>query len=54
MQCSPAAVPLSYHERLVRQLYDKVETVKKLQTHTKAGREAMLPAILDRAFNGEL
>src|SRR4051794_30371502 len=48
-------VPLSSYERQLwfGQLYDKVEAIKQLQAETTTGREAMLPAILDRAFRGE-
>ena len=31
-----------------------VETLKRLQTETAAELDALLPAILDRAFKGEL
>ncbi len=49
-------VPLPSHERQVwfGKLYDEVQAIRELQTQTTAAREAMLPAILDRAFRGEL
>jgi len=36
------------------ELQAKVNTLKPLQEETKAGLEAMLPSILDKAFKGEL
>lgn len=49
-------MPLPSYERHLwfGQLYDKVEAIRQLQNETIAGREAMLPAILDRAFRSEL
>jgi type I restriction enzyme S subunit len=35
-------------------LQAKLEAVKTLQTETAAELDAMLPAILDKAFRGEL
>jgi len=49
-------VPLPSYEQQIwfGQLYDKVENIRQLQAEASAGRIAMLPAILDRAFRGEL
>ena len=49
-------VPLPNYERQLwfGQLHDKVEAIRQLQTEAAAGREALLAAILDRAFRGEL
>jgi len=38
----------------LRQIYIKVNDIKRLQTQTVAEMDALLPAILDRAFKGEL
>jgi len=49
--------PLKEQYRIVEYLNDlqaKVETVKKLQADTEAELEALLPAILEKAFRGEL
>jgi type I restriction enzyme S subunit len=35
-------------------LYDKADAIKRLQTETTAERDALLRAVLDRAFKGEL
>lgn len=49
-------VPLPSYEQQVwfGELFDKIGSVKELQAETATKREAMLPAILDRAFRGEL
>jgi type I restriction enzyme S subunit len=49
--------PLQAQRRIVSKLdalQAKVDAVKALQTETAAGLDAMLPAILDKAFKGEL
>ncbi len=35
-------------------LQDNVELIKKAQNYNQIGLEALLPYILDKAFNGEL
>jgi type I restriction enzyme S subunit len=50
----PVPLPTHEHQIWFGKLYDKVEAIRTLQAQTTAGREAMLPAILDRAFRGEL
>ena len=50
----PVPVPSHDQQTWFGKLYDKVERIKELQTETTAGRAAMLPAILHRAFKGEL
>jgi type I restriction enzyme S subunit len=49
-------VPLPSYEQQIwfGELYDKVEIIGKLQAQTTMGRETLLPAILDRAFRGQL
>ncbi len=49
-------VPVPSHEQQLwfGKLYDKVEAIRKFQAETTTRREAMLPAILDGAFRGEL
>lgn len=50
-------VPLIDQQRIVAELdalQAKVDAVKALQTETAAELDAMLPAILDKAFKGEL
>ncbi len=50
----PVPVP-SYEQQVwFGELHDKVEAVREFQAQTTAGRSAMLTAILDRAFRGEL
>lgn len=50
----PVPVPDIKRQEWFGKLYDKVERIRQLQAETTAGREAILPAILDRAFRGEL
>jgi type I restriction enzyme S subunit len=38
----------------LEELQAEVDALKRLQTETAAELDAMLPAILDRAFKGEL
>jgi type I restriction enzyme S subunit len=49
-------VPLPSYKRQLwfGGLYDKVEAIKQLQSETTSGREALVSAIFDRAFRGEL
>jgi type I restriction enzyme S subunit len=50
-------VPLSEQRRIVAELdalQAKVDVLKRLQAETAAELDALLPAILDRAFKGEL
>lgn len=49
-------IPLpSYDQQLwFGEIYDKVESLRRLQTEAASRREAMLPAILDRAFKSQL
>ena len=57
---APLPVPrltLTEQYRIVEELdamQTKVEALKHLQSETAAELDAMLPAILDRAFKGEL
>ncbi len=49
--------PLSEQHRIVAALdtlQAEVDALKRLQTETAAELDAMMPAILDRAFRGEL
>lgn len=49
--------PLSEQHRIVAyldELHTKVDSLKRLQAETTAELDAMLPSVLDRAFNGEL
>lgn len=50
----PVPVPGIEQQHWFGRLYDKIEEVKKLQRETTTGREVLLPAVLDRAFRGEL
>ena len=48
---------ISEQRRIVAELdalQAKVDTLKRLQTETAAELDALLPAILDKAFKGEL
>jgi type I restriction enzyme S subunit len=49
-------VPLPTHEQQLWfcELYEKVEAIKRLQTEAASARQSLVPAILDRAFKGEL
>lgn len=49
-------VPVPDYEKQVwfDSLYAEVESLKRLQAETAVELEALLPAILDRAFKGEL
>ena len=49
-------VPLPSYQRQVwfGELFDKVEMIHQQQSEIEEARNAMLPAILDRAFRGEL
>jgi type I restriction enzyme S subunit len=49
--------PLPEQRRLVAELdawQAEVDSLKRLQAETAADLEALLPAVLDRAFKGEL
>ena len=49
--------PLPEQHRIVAYLDDlqaKVDALKRLQAETAAELDALLPSILDKAFNGEL
>ena len=49
--------PLSEQRRIVAELdalQAEVDALKRLQAETAAELAALLPALLDRAFNGEL
>ena len=49
--------PLSEQKRIVAELealQAEVDALKRLQAETAAELDAMLPAILDRAFKGDL
>jgi type I restriction enzyme S subunit len=58
LRSTPIAVPdLDEQRRIVAELdalQAKVDAVKRLQAETSAELDALLPAILDRAFKGEL
>lgn len=47
-------LPPMKNQTRVRQTYSKVNDIKRLQTQAAAELDALLPAILDRAFKGEL
>lgn len=47
-------LPSMGNQLRLRQIYIKVNDIKRLQTQTVAELDALLPAILDRAFKGEL
>ena len=49
--------PLPEQRRMVAELdaiQEQVDSLKRLQSETAAELDALLPAILDRAFKGEL
>jgi type I restriction enzyme S subunit len=49
--------PLAEQRRIVAELdalQAEVDALKRLQAETAAELDALLPAILDKAFNGEL
>lgn len=50
----PVPIPTYEQQIWFGELYDKVEAIRRLQDQTTEGREAMFPAILDRAFKGSL
>ncbi len=50
----PVPVPDIKQQEWFGKLYDKIDEVKKLQLETGTGREVLLPAVLDRAFRGDL
>jgi type I restriction enzyme S subunit len=50
----PVPIPIYKQQIWFGELYDKVEAIRRLQAQTTEGREATLPAILDRAFKGDL
>ena len=53
----PSGVPLAEQRRIVAELdalQAEVDALKRLQAETSAELDALLPAILDRAFKGEL
>lgn len=47
-------VPTVVQQRESAILFDKIETLKRLQTETAVELDAMLPSILDKAFHGAL
>lgn len=50
----PIPVPAYQQQLWFGELHDKVDAIRQLQAQTKDGREKLLPAVLDRAFRGEL
>jgi type I restriction enzyme S subunit len=53
----PSDLPLQEQRRIVKDLDTlsvELDTLKHLQNETAAEFDALLPAILDRAFKGEL
>lgn len=53
----PASVPIEKQKQIVAELdilQAEVDRLKRLQAETAAELDALLPAILDRAFKGEL
>lgn len=53
----PTQLSVAQQQRIVARLNDlqaKVDVVKRLQAETQAELDALLPAVLDRAFRGEL
>lgn len=47
-------VPPIEVQRQIREVKTRGETINRLQAETKAELDALLPAVLDRAFKGEL
>ena len=47
-------VPLFEKQLWFDDIYQRIEAVKRLETETAAGLDALLPSILDKAFKGEL
>ncbi|MBI4362444.1 MAG: hypothetical protein HY558_04640 [Euryarchaeota archaeon] len=43
-----------YVDKKLYTLQSKVDSLRRLQSETAAGLDAMLPGVLDRAFRGEL
>jgi type I restriction enzyme S subunit len=58
LKATPVAFPpLAEQRRIVTELdalQAEVDALKRLQTETAAELDALLPAILDRAFKGKL
>jgi len=53
----PTSIPLGEQERIVTELdalQAELHALKQAQAETGAELDALLPAILDRAFKGEL
>jgi type I restriction enzyme S subunit len=53
----PTSLPIQEQRRIVAQLdllEKNIDAVRCLQDETKAELDALLPAVLDRAFKGEL
>jgi type I restriction enzyme S subunit len=48
------AMPDVYQQERAEAVFSRLNTLKHLQTETAAELDALLPAILDRAFKGEL
>jgi type I restriction enzyme, S subunit len=48
------AMPSLFDQRRALQMFERIRLVQSLQTDTTAELDAMLPAILDKAFKGEL
>lgn len=47
-------MPVIEQRRIAIEAFDKLATLKGLQAETAAELDALLPAVLDRAFKGEL
>lgn len=47
-------LPSMTSQLTVREIHEKLKPIRKLQAETQAELEALLPAVLDRAFRGEL
>jgi type I restriction enzyme S subunit len=58
LRATPIAYPSLFEQRRIVAELDalqaEVDALKKLQTETTAELNALLPAILDKAFKGEL